>query len=176
MNAAALAAALANRAEDVCRHYLPGGRKQGRFWIAGNIDGIPGRSLYVRLTGPGTPGKWNDAADGTHGDLLDIIRHRSRSNSLPEALNQARAFLALPPASPAPGQAGTDTYDTTQAAQRLWSHSRPIGDTQAQHYLRARSLPSRRSPALPPLPPRAPLSRERKHTHLSSSYRRRLRQ
>ncbi len=86
MNAAAIAAALAHRAEDVCRHYLPGGRKQGRFWIAGDIDGTPGRSLYVRLTAPGTPGKWNDAAEGTHGDLLDIVRHRSRANSLPEAL------------------------------------------------------------------------------------------
>ena len=47
MNAATIASALAARAEDACRHYLPGGRKQGRFWIAGNIDGTPGRSLYV---------------------------------------------------------------------------------------------------------------------------------
>ena len=148
MNAAAIAAALADRAEDVCRHYLPGGRKQGRFWIAGDIDGTPGRSLYVRLSGSGTPGKWTDAADGTHGDLLDIVRHRSRANSLPEALNQARAFLALPPSSPSPGQASTRTYDTTQAAQRLWSHSRPIANTQAQHYLRARSLLANPMPSL----------------------------
>ena len=52
MNASAIATALADRAEDVCRHYLPGGRKQGRFWIAGDIDGTPGRSLYVRLSSP----------------------------------------------------------------------------------------------------------------------------
>ena len=148
MNASAIAAALAARAEDVCRHYLPSGRKQGRFWIAGDIDGNPGRSLYVRLSGSGTPGKWTDAAEGTHGDLLDILRHRSRANSLPEALNEARAFLALPPPSPAPSQESADTYNTTHAAQRLWSHSRPIGDTQAQHYLRARSLPADPMPSL----------------------------
>ena len=148
MNASAIAAALADRAEAVCRHYLPGGRRQGRFWIAGDINGTPGRSLYVRLTGPGTPGKWTDAADGSHGDLLDIVRHRSGANSLPEALNQARTFLALPHSSPTPSQTSTGTYDTTQAAQRLWSNSRPIAGTHAQHYLRARSLLANPMPSL----------------------------
>ena len=148
MNASTISAALAAHAEAVCRHYLPQGRKQGRFWITGNIDGNKGRSLFVRLSGPGTPGKWTDAAEGTHGDLLDIVRHRSRANSLPEALNEARAFLALPPSSPALCQENAKTYDTTQAAQRLWTHCRPIGDTQAQHYLRARSLPADPMPSL----------------------------
>ena len=60
--AADIAAALGARAEDVCRYYLPHGRKQGRYWIAGNIDGARGRSLFVRLTGPGVLGKWTDAA------------------------------------------------------------------------------------------------------------------
>ena len=64
MNASAIASALGARAEEVCRHYLPGGHRQGRYWVAGDIDGTPGRSLYVRLSGPGTPGKWTDAADG----------------------------------------------------------------------------------------------------------------
>ena len=63
MNASTISAALAAHAEAVCRHYLPQGRKQGRFWIAGNIDGNKGRSLFVRLSGPGTPGKWTDAAE-----------------------------------------------------------------------------------------------------------------
>ena len=33
MNAASVAAALAERAEDVCRHYLPYGRRRGRYWV-----------------------------------------------------------------------------------------------------------------------------------------------
>ena len=75
--AAEIAAALASRPEEVCRRYLPQGKKQGRYWVAGDVDGSPGRSLFVRLKPPGVPGKWCDAATGEHGDLLDLIRHRS---------------------------------------------------------------------------------------------------
>ena len=60
MNAARLAAALSERAEAVCRQYLPHGRRQGRYWVAGDLDGARGRSLYVRLGPPGTPGKWTE--------------------------------------------------------------------------------------------------------------------
>ena len=67
MNAAAIAAALGLHTEAVCRRYLPHGRRQGRYWIVGDLDGARGRSLFVRLHGPGVPGKWTDAAAGTHG-------------------------------------------------------------------------------------------------------------
>ena len=64
MNSAAseIARRLGREAEAVCRHYLSNGRKQGRYWIVGDIENTPGRSLYVRLTGPahgpGAAGKW----------------------------------------------------------------------------------------------------------------------
>ena len=58
--AAGIAAALGAHAEAVCRRYLPHGRKQGRDWIAGDLDGARGRSLFVRLRGPGVPGKWTE--------------------------------------------------------------------------------------------------------------------
>ena len=58
--AAGIAAALGLQAEAVCRRYLPHGRKQGRYWIAGDLDGARGRSLFVRLRGPGVPGKWTE--------------------------------------------------------------------------------------------------------------------
>ena len=137
MNAAAIAAALGRYAEAVCRHYLPHGRRQGRYWVAGDLDGARGRSLYVRLAGPGTPGKWTDAAEGTHGDLLDIIRHRTGAPTLRAALEEARAFLALP-AAPAAGEGGA--YDATEAARRLWARCRAIDGTHAERYLRARGL------------------------------------
>ena len=139
MNAAALASALGDRAEAVCRHYLPYGRRQGRYWVAGDLEGARGRSLYVRLRPPGTPGKWTDAAEGTHGDLLDIIRHRTRAPTLRAALDEARAFLALP-AAPATGEGPGDSYDATQAARRLWARCRAIDGTHAESYLRARGL------------------------------------
>ena len=143
--AAAVAAALAERAEDVCQRYLPHGRRQGRYWVAGDLDGARGRSLFVRLHGPGTPGKWTDAAEGSHGDLLDLIRHRINAPTLRAALDEARAFLALP-ASPAAGDTGA--YDATEAARRLWRLCRPVDGTHAEAYLRARGLARCRFPAL----------------------------
>ena len=96
--AAAVAAALAARAEEVCRRYLPNGRRLGRYWICGDLDGARGRSLFVRLSGSGKPGaSWTDAATGEHGDLLDLIRYRTNAPTLRAALDEARAFLALPP-------------------------------------------------------------------------------
>ena len=143
--AAAVAAALAERAEEVCQRYLPHGRRQGRYWVAGDLDGARGRSLFVRLHGPGTPGKWTDAAEGSHGDLLDLIRHRTGAPTLRAALDHARAFLALP-ASPTTGDAGD--YDASEAARRLWRLCRPVDGTHAEAYLRARGLARCRFPAL----------------------------
>ncbi len=145
MNAARVAAALAGRAEEVCRRYLPHGRRSGRYWVAGDIRGARGRSLFVRLVPPGTPGKWTDAAEGTHGDLLDLVRIASGAGSLRAALAEAHAFLALPPlpASPAP-----DSYDRTEAARRLWQRCRAIDGTHAEAYLRARAIHRCRFPAL----------------------------
>jgi hypothetical protein len=62
--AAHLSQCLAQSVEAVCRHYLPGGKRRGRYWIAGDVTGAPGQSLYVRLTGPdsgpGAAGEWTD--------------------------------------------------------------------------------------------------------------------
>ncbi len=145
MNAASVAAALAERAEEVCRRYLPYGRRRGRYWVAGDLDGGRGRSLFVRLAPPGTPGKFTDAATGQHGDLLDIIRHRICAPTLRAALDEARAFLARP-AAPASGSG--DAYDATKAARRLWHRCRAIDGTHAEAYLRARGLARCRFAAL----------------------------
>ena len=145
MNATDIAAALARRAEQVCRRYLPHGRKQGRYWIAGDLYGAKGRSLFVRLAPPGVPGKWTDAATGEHGDLLDIIRASIGTASLKPALDQARAFLAMP-ALPAGGEEGA--YDRIEAARRLWRACRAIDGTHAEAYLRARAIHRCRFPSL----------------------------
>ena len=145
MNATRIAKALGERAEEVCRAYLPHGRRQGRYWTAGDIRGARGRSLFVRLAPPGVPGKWTDAADGTHGDLLDLIRHRMGGVPLRDAMAEARAFLALP-AAPASGL--PDAYDPGEAARRLWQRCRAIDGTHAEAYLRARAIHRCRFPAL----------------------------
>ncbi len=145
MNATAVAAALGARAEEVCRRYLPRGRRSGRYWTAGDVRGARGRSLFVRLAPPGTLGKWTDSATGEHGDLLDLIRIASGAGSLRAALAEARAFLSLPPAIVA---GGSDSYDRTEAARRLWQRCRAIDGTHAEAYLRARAIHRCRFPAL----------------------------
>ena len=137
MNATRIAKALGERAEEVCRAYLPHGRRQGRYWTAGDIRGARGRSLFVRLAPPGIPGKWADPAEGTHGDLLDLIRHRMGGVPLRDAMAEARAFLALPAA---PASALADTYDPGEAARCLWQRCRAIDGTHAEAYLRARAI------------------------------------
>ena len=49
MSATEIAATLSVRAADICRRYLPRGRKQGRCETAGDTNGAKGRSLFVRL-------------------------------------------------------------------------------------------------------------------------------
>ena len=57
-----LSQALSAQAEAVCQHYLSTGRRSGGYWTVGDVDNSPGRSLFVRLTGPtsgkGAAGRW----------------------------------------------------------------------------------------------------------------------
>lgn len=144
-DASDLARQLARNAESVCRHYLPQGRRQGRYWLVGDVEGTSGRSLFVRLTGPdvgkGAAGKWTDAATGEHGDLLDLIAANQRLVSLADTLDEARRFLSLPrpepkaiePLPPVP-------TGSPEAARRLWAISQPIQGTLAETYLRQRGI------------------------------------
>ena len=62
-DASDLARRLARDAEAVCRHYLSKGRRQGRYWTVGDVRNTPGRSMFVRLSGPdsgpGAAGRWS---------------------------------------------------------------------------------------------------------------------
>jgi len=142
-----LARDLAQHAEAVCRTYLSKGRRHGRYWLVGNVDNAPGRSLYVRLFGPdsgtGAAGKWTDAATGDHGDLLDLIRLNQRLADVHEAADEARRFLSLPqpPVLPCSKAADAETDGARRlAARRLWAMSRPIHGTHAAAYLAERGI------------------------------------
>lgn len=83
---------LARDAEAVCRHYLSNGRRQGSYWLVGDVRNTPGRSMFVRLReSPKRPaGKWTDAATGEHGDLLDIIRQSCGLRDFRDVADEAR--------------------------------------------------------------------------------------
>ena len=142
-----IARRLADNAEAVCRCYLSNGRREGRYWLVGDVHNAPGRSLYVRLVasanGRGQAGKWTDANTGEHGDLLDVIAAVCAHGTLRETLDEARRFLSLPlPPPPAhrppfPRKAATGT---PEAARRLWAATQPLCGSIAAAYLGERAL------------------------------------
>jgi hypothetical protein len=146
--AADLARHLAAQAEAVCRTYLSNGRREGRYWMVGDVRNTPGRSMFVRLTGPesgkGAAGKWTDAATGEHGDLLDVIRESCGLADFKDVADEARRFLALPhpEREPVPRYEWKAPAPTGSplAAKRLFSMARPIAGTLAESYFRGRGI------------------------------------
>ncbi len=144
--AARLSQQLAQNVEAVCRHYLSNGRRQGRYWLVGDADNHPGRSLYVRLKGPdsgkGAAGKWTDAATGEHGDLLDLIARNRHLDRLRDVLDEARAFLSLPQPNPSQWTPHRSPVPqgSPESAQRLFAMSKPLHGSLAEAYLRGRAI------------------------------------
>lgn len=146
-DASELARRLACDAEAVCRHYLSNGRRQGRYWTVGDVRNTPGRSMFVRLSGPesgpGAAGHWTDAASAEYGDLLDVIRESCGFIDFRDVADEARRFLSLPRAeprrSPKPARTAVPT-GSPEAARRLFALSRPIGGTLVETYLRNRGI------------------------------------
>lgn len=141
-----LAYRLAQCAEAVCRRYLSAGRRQGNYWLVGDVRNLPGRSMFVRLedSSNGPAGKWTDAATGEHGDLLDVIREALGLLDFSDVVTEARSFLSLPYSMPHPGvrtrNATLVLPNVALAAQRLFAMSQPLGETLAQTYLRNRGI------------------------------------
>jgi hypothetical protein len=142
-----LARRLARDAEAVCRHYLSNGRREGRYWMIGDVKNTPGRSMFVRLSGPvsgkGAAGRWTDAATGEYGDLLDVIGKVCRLDDVRAIEAEARRFLSLPQPphddrrdpvrTPAP-------VGSPESARRLVAMSCAIPGTLVETYLRNRAI------------------------------------
>lgn len=148
--AAELATRLGREAEAVCRHYLPAGRRTGRYWIVGDVHNSPGRSMFVRLQGPergrGAAGRWMDTATEEYGDLLDIIRSRCGLHDFRDVVDEALRFLGMPhparvPAFPASDRdRASDSAEASGAARRLFRMAQNLGGSLAETYLRHRGL------------------------------------
>lgn len=122
---------LTGRVLSVCEHLLPGGRAHGGEYEAGDIDGGPGKSLKVRLTGD-KAGVWADFADGKSGDLIDLWRE-CRRLGMKEAIIEASQWL------------GVDMGFKTKNNAREYSRPDPIGESLFDHpdvwqYLKRRGL------------------------------------
>ena len=158
-DASELAHRLARDAEAVCRHYLSAGRREGGYWLVGDVRNTPGRSMFVRLKElpKGPAGKWTDAATGEHGDLLDVIRESCGLIDFKDVADEARRSSACRIPSREPDRPRSRTPERSDriagggtatvrhvAADR--AHSRRNVSAQSRHYGFARN----RKPALPP--------------------------
>ncbi|EQB33885.1 MULTISPECIES: DUF7146 domain-containing protein [Sphingomonadales] len=144
-NPSDLAHRLGRQAEAVCRHYLASGRREGRYWLVGDVRNTPGRSMYVRLkdSPKGPAGKWTDAATGEHGDLLDVIRESCGLIDFKDVADEARTFLAMPPPEPEPRPHERRTpapVGSPEAARRLIKMAQPISGTIVTTYLHERGI------------------------------------
>jgi Toprim domain len=138
---------LGREAEAVCRHYLSNGKREGRYWLVGDVHNSRGRSMFVRLhdSPKGPAGKWTDAATGEHGDLLDVIRHSLGLLDFREVVEEARRFLKLPRPEPEfvpqrPLVRSVVPVGSQEAARRLFAISSPIEGTMVETYLRGRGI------------------------------------
>ncbi|MGL3210905.1 DUF7146 domain-containing protein [Bradyrhizobium sp. BR 1433] len=144
-DASELARRLAREAEAVCRHYLSNGKREGRYWLVGDVHNTPGRSMFVRLqeSRKGPAGKWTDAATGEHGDLLDVIRESLGLHDFRKVSKEARRFLGLPRTDPEfvpkPDRLAAPA-GSQEAARRLFAISGPIEGTVVETYLRRRGI------------------------------------
>lgn len=93
ITASEISGRLARQAEAVAQRLLPGGRRDGREWVAGDVHGGEGKSLKVCLTGD-KAGVWKDFATGESGDLLDLWA-ASGGMSIADALAKARSYLGV---------------------------------------------------------------------------------
>jgi len=84
---------LADRAEATAVELLPNGKRAGKEWQAGSVDGEKGASLNVCIAGS-KAGVWSDFATGERGDLMDLWA-TVRGVDLGEALQQAASWLGV---------------------------------------------------------------------------------
>lgn len=86
----------------VAEHLLPHGNKVRDEWEVGSVNGEPGKSMKVRLSGD-KAGVWYDFAAAEGGDLIDLWRI-TRNITLGAALKEIKLWLGVTdktmPASP----------------------------------------------------------------------------
>ena len=132
----------------LCQHLLPNGRREGAEWRVGSAQGEPGKSLGVHLNGA-KAGIWSDFADGSGGDLLDLIQ-ACLGLDKGEAVGWAKGYLGIgdgtgtrPCArqrSPRPPAIPHQDNPNRPLALEIWRASLPAENTLAHDYLRGRGI------------------------------------
>ncbi len=146
---------LAARAAALAAELLPGGRKEGREWVCGGLDGARGSSLAVHLQGS-KAGVWSDFATGECGDALDLVAQALFGGDKAQALSWSKSWLGLDGCDPGRLKATRRAVETRKTedesgaegeeaqrkrAQALWLGAEPrLAGTLAEAYLAGRGI------------------------------------
>jgi AAA domain len=84
-----LKAALLARAERVCRHLYPAGRKEGPEWCVGSVNGEKGHSFKINLK----TGIWKEFDGGPGGNDMIALWALAKGIKQGEAYDEAAAWL-----------------------------------------------------------------------------------
>ena len=82
------------RAEEVCRHLIPAGRRERSEWVCGDVHGTAGQSLRIHLEG-GKVGVWADFADKLKGGSLLDLWMQVRNCDFKQAITEAKDWLGV---------------------------------------------------------------------------------
>ena len=137
---------LAGDTPALCKHLLPNGHREGQEWRCGSVNGEPGKSLGVHLTGT-KAGVWSDFAAGEGGDILDLIQ-RCLNFDKAQAVRWTKDWLrigggqCLPSKGAAPHQSKRhdDDRERTEKALTIWKASQPASGTPVESYLKHRGI------------------------------------
>ena len=143
-DASEIADRLANQIDSLVGELLPAGHREGAEWRCGSVEGEPGNSLGVHLTGSKS-GIWRDFAADQSGDALDLVKAVCRLDTR-EALAWSRCWLgiddgkAVVPRRPRLSHSKKPNQPASDAWVRAWNAAKRIRGTLAQTYLAARHL------------------------------------
>lgn len=131
------------------------------MWLVGDARNTPGRSMIVRPkeTAKGPPSKWTNAAIGEHGDLLDVIRESCGLVDFQDIVDEARAFLSLPPPAeprrrPHDASARPGAPAGSSEVRAACSPCRSLSRLRVEAYLRQGGIPSLHGTGSLRFPPR----------------------
>ena len=94
MRASELSKQLGERCESLVMHFFPNGKRHGKDWCLGSVNGEVGSSMKVLLHGE-KQGRWCDFATNESGDLLDLIAQNQKI-TLAQAIKIAKQWLGVP--------------------------------------------------------------------------------
>lgn len=138
-DATTISRALGEKIGQLVVDLLPRARRDGQHYVLGNLDGAPGQSLKINLTGR-YPGHWKDFATGERGDALALVKEALRV-PFKDALAWAVKWLGggqcyVPRRSEVTTNPVTDLDEKRQQwAKDCWKKTIPIAGTLAERYL-----------------------------------------